>query len=159
MLSPSLILVGTGQSLRSDDAIGLIAVRQWRMMYPETAAQISVEIIENPGINLLDLIRGYETALIVDAVKSGVSPGTILRVSEDQISAFGLDSKSAHGWGIIETLHVGRRIYPSELPQRIVLLGMEVGSLDIGETLSDENIAKLPDLVQAIQVEVNRLAK
>ncbi len=45
-------VIGIGQSLRGDDAAGLIAVRQWQEKYPQTASrpEVRIETDELPGL-------------------------------------------------------------------------------------------------------------
>ncbi len=110
-----IAVIGIGQSLRGDDAAGLEAVRQWQEKYPETAnrPEVRVEASELPGLGLIDLLDDMDAAVIVDAVKSSAKPGTIHRISPDELSAFTSDAQSAHGWGVAETLQLGRELYPT----------------------------------------------
>lgn len=152
-------MIGIGQSLRRDDAVGLIAVQQWQEAHPEMSAKVAVEVSETPGLNLLHQIQGYQAAIIVDAIQSGAPAGTIHLLREEQLAAFGRESQSAHGWGIAETLALGKKLFPSSMPSRIVLLGIELDTIQIGEGLSDPVRSALPRLVHAIQLEIERLTK
>jgi hydrogenase maturation protease len=78
-------------------------------------------------------------------------------VREDQIAAFTTESNSAHGWGVAETLRLGRKLVPSTLPLQIVLLGIEISQLEMGEKLSEQVQKNMPELVKAIQNEIKRL--
>ena len=110
-----IAVIGIGQSLRGDDAAGLNAIRQWQKKYPETASrpEVRVDASELPGLALIDLLDDTDAAVIVDAVQSSAKPGTIHRISPDELSAFTPDAQSAHGWGVAETLQLGRELYPT----------------------------------------------
>jgi hydrogenase maturation protease len=148
-----IAVIGIGQSLRGDDGAGLAAVRLWRVTHASTAQapNIRVELVENPGIGLLYLLEGNDTAILVDAVQSGAKPGKLHCLVESDIAAFLDDAGSAHGWGVAETLALGRLINPEDLPTKLVLIGIEAGGMELGEDLSPEVAAALPKVVRLIE--------
>ncbi len=154
-----VVLIGIGQSLRGDDAVGLEAVRQWQKNYPETANRpdIQVNLIELPGLALLDLLDESEAAVLVDAVKCYSVPGTIHTLRSEQLAAFTTDAKSAHGWGVAETLRLDRMLNPDRQTIPIQLIGVEVGQMEMGYGLSKTVEQALPRVCEAIQNEVQTL--
>ena len=151
-----IAVIGIGQSLRGDDSVGLNAVRQWQEKYPETAglSELYVDVMENPGLALLDLINDSEATILVDAVKSNFPAGTLHRLNLDQLSSFTSDSKSAHGWGVSETLQLNRELYPSDQNIPIRLIGIEGEQFQIGSGLSRTIDMILPLICETIQEEV-----
>ncbi len=149
-----LLVLGLGQSLRGDDAAGLEAVRQWQAAYPQTARQVNVLLAELPGLGLLDLLDGMDSAILVDAVHGEAAPGTLHRIAPEKLESFTPGSASAHGWGVAETLHLGRMLYPELGHYRITLIGIEAGSMGMGEGLSGEVQRALPEAVKLIEKEV-----
>lgn len=133
-----ILVLGLGQTLRGDDAAGPQAVRLWQAQYPQTAERIRVEIAELPGLSLLNLLEGMEAAVIVDALRAPSTPGKVLRIGPEELAAFTPDSHSAHGWGVAETLHLGRSLYPALKACRVTLLGIVGGQFDMGAGLSPE---------------------
>jgi hydrogenase maturation protease len=154
-----IAVVGIGQSLRGDDAVGPEAVRLWQEKYPETAnlPGMHVDVREIPGLALLDLIDGSEAVILVDAVKSSAIPGTLHQLSVEQLSSFTTGSKSAHGWGVAESLHLDRILNPSKQNIPICLIGIEAEQLQIGSGLSATVTQILPKVCEAIQEEVHKL--
>jgi hydrogenase maturation protease len=142
----NLVVIGIGQALRGDDSAGLQAVRLWQQTYPQSAnqANVYVELAEMPGLGLLSLLEGTQYALLVDAVHSGAQPGTVMLLTEADLAGPDLGSSSAHGWGVAETLSLGRRLTPHQMPDRIELVGIEAGELGMGERLSPQVTAALP---------------
>ena len=136
----NIVVVGIGQTLRGDDAAGLEAVRRWEARYPDSAGRpgLRVEISELPGLDLLNLLEGAQAAVIVDAVRSSAPPGKIHRLSPDDLAAFTPDASSAHGWGVAETLQLGRTLSPSLAKCRLTLIGIEAGQMSMGAGLSPE---------------------
>lgn len=152
-LSGTIKIIGIGQSLRGDDAAGLAAVQLWRETYQETGARpnVQVELAELPGIELLSLLEGARIAILVDAVHSDARVGTVRVITENQLETFKDGSGSAHGWGVAETLSLGRKLMPSAFPGKLILIGIEAGQLNLGEALSQEVEAALPEVARLIE--------
>jgi hydrogenase maturation protease len=152
----NIIVLGIGQSLRGDDAAGLEAVRRWQAKFPETAGrrEVRVETSELPGLGLLDLLEGADAAVIVDAVQSGAPAGTLHRLNLDDLSSFTPDAGSAHGWGVAETLQLGRRLSPSLAECRLTLIGIAAQRFELGAGLSPQVEATLAEAVESIEKEV-----
>jgi hydrogenase maturation protease len=150
-------IIGVGQSLRGDDAAGMAAVNFWYETYQAkvTRPDVQMELAELPGIGLLSLLEGARVAILVDAVRSGAKAGTVQILSENQFEAFKYGSKSAHGWGVAETLSLGRKLMPSALPGKLILVGIEAGQLNLGETLSPEVESALPEVARLIEQYIN----
>ena len=153
-----VVVAGVGQTLRRDDGAGPAAVRCWREKFPATAArdEVRVEIEDLPGLALLDTLAGCDAAVVVDAVRSGAGPGTLHVIEENGAEPFGPGAGSAHGWGVAETIALGRRLFPERLPPRLVLIGIEAGSVDPGESLSPAVRQALPEASRLIEQQVAR---
>ena len=135
------------------------AVRQWQESYPDTANRpdIKVKVSELPGLALLDLLEGSEAAVLVDAVKCYSVPGTIHTILPEQLAAFTTDAKSAHGWGVAETLQLDRMLNPDRQSIPIQLIGVEAGQMEMGSRMSKTLEQALPRVCEAIQKEVQTL--
>ena len=153
-------VIGIGQSLRGDDAAGLEAVRLWRERFPGTAGrpEVRAETSELPGLNLLEMLRDVEAAVLVDAVQHPTaSPGTLVRVGPDELWSFAPGSGSAHGWGAAETLQLGRALDPSLAECRIILLGIVGATFEMGAGLSPQVRAALAGAAGQIEAELQAL--
>ena len=155
-MSISILLVGIGQSLRGDDAAGLEAVRLWQASYLENTPEVQVEFCELPGLDLLNLLAGPSTAILVDAVVSGAAPGTVHILDREQLAAFLPGSNSAHGWGVAETLKIGSLVDPQALPGKIILIGIEASQMELGAGLSRDVKNALGEVVRVIQEEIEK---
>ncbi len=154
-----LTVIGIGQGLRGDDAAGIEAVSRWQQAYSATASRADVDVQLNklPGLGLLDLLKGFDVAVLVDAVQSSARPGTIHRLAPEDLAAFTTASKSAHGWGVAETLELDRQLNP-ERPRIIIrLIGIEAEQMDLGRGLSKSVEKVMPEVCKAIEESVNGL--
>ena len=150
---PKFVVVGIGQTMRGDDAIGITAVKAWQSQYSHTAnhPDMRVETTEVPDLDFLELLSGAEEALIVDAVKTGDRPGKIHILNEQSLSAFDQNTTSTHGWGVAETIRLGRTLKREDLPHEIRIIGIEAGQFETGARLSPEIIENLPQIISAIE--------
>jgi hydrogenase maturation protease len=147
-----IVILGIGQSLRSDDGAGLAAIRHWKDAFPLTARKPSITAseIELPGLDLLNMLEGFDTAILVDAVQSTAKPGTIHKLREADILGFSETHQSAHGWGVAETLQLARRLN-IDLPKNIFLIGIEGENFSPGISLSQSILAALDEVAQDIE--------
>jgi len=119
-------VIGIGNILLGDEGVGVHVINRLR----SERLPAEVELIEGGvgGLSLLNFIRGVDCVVFIDAV-AGERPGRIHRFSDSD-----LDSKvrsllhpaSLHDLGLVETIKVGKAVYPDEIPKKIVVYGVEV---------------------------------
>ncbi|MBU1941107.1 MAG: hydrogenase maturation protease, partial [Candidatus Thermoplasmatota archaeon] len=61
------IILGVGNPILSDDGVGLHVIQQLKKCIKNP--QIHLDEALTGGMNLLDLLIGYDKAIIIDAVK------------------------------------------------------------------------------------------
>jgi hydrogenase maturation protease len=150
----NILVLGIGQSLRGDDAAGLEAVRMWQQTYPLTAQKVQAELSELPGLGLLDRLEGMDAAILVDALHTAATPGSLYPLGPEELAAFTTDAQSAHGWGVAETLALGQSLYPWLAQVRITLVGIVGDQFTLGAGLSPAIQAALPEAAALIESEV-----
>jgi hydrogenase maturation protease len=129
------IVIGIGNLLRTDDGVGIHIINRLNKTHPKIetldAAMGSVEIIEG--------MRGYERALIIDSIVSGAEPGTIFKVNLTGGEEPPTITQS-HGTDLPTILRLGRQLYPDEMPMQIFLLAIEAEDTT---TISDKPTPKV----------------
>ena len=151
-----IIIIGIGQELRGDDAVGPNIVRIWQDQHPENANLTRVEISPTPGLELLDLLEGADTAIIVDAAQSGAKPGTVHIVGMDQLDSFAAGSGSAHGFGVAETIAIGRQANPASIPETVIIIALETHRMELGQLINLEIRASIPSAVSKLETIVRQ---
>ncbi len=153
-----MAVIGIGQSLRGDDAAGIEAVRAWISANPGIASRtdVRVEMLEVPGLGLLDLLEDVDAAVIVDAVQAAEAPGTLLRLTVDGLDAFDSSAKFAHGWGAAETLRIGRRLDPRIATMDLRVIGIAGKEYAVGSPMTPEVWEALPRASIEIQNQVEQ---
>jgi len=128
------LIIGVGNLYRSDDAVGILIARKFKDMASD---RISVKEQSGEGTSLMEAWKGYDRVLIVDAVSSGASPGSIHRMdaSREPIPSK-FFSCSTHDFGVAEAIEMARAL--GQLPRQLQLFGVEGKNFQPGEILSSE---------------------
>lgn len=143
------IVIGLGNPLLTDDGLGPQAAALLRQ---RLGGDDRVAVVEaySGGLDLMELMVGYERALVVDAVSSGRHrPGTLVELGLDDLRA-SRNSTSSHDASLAVALETGRAL-GLKLPALVRFFGIEIGNArDFGETLSAPVGATLPLLVERL---------
>lgn len=138
----SIRIIGIGNELRGDDAVGLLAARRLRQTLGDRAEVIEAKMA---GIDLMELMKGADVAILVDAACSGREPGTVYRIDASTHQIAGLIfPHSSHAFGISEALELARVM--GILPPKVIVYGIEAGHTEAGQVLSSP-VAKAVDEV------------
>jgi hydrogenase maturation protease len=120
---PKTLLLGLGNDLLSDDAIGLrvaAALRERLAGHADIAVAETTEM----GLSLLDIIAGFEALMLVDAVQTRLAaPGTVHEIEGDGIES--LPPFAPHFLGIGEVIALGRKL-GLPVPSRVRIFAIEV---------------------------------
>jgi hydrogenase maturation protease len=140
-----IALLGLGNLMRTDDAVGMLTLcklEECGRLPPE------VRVIEGGtlGLDLLESLRGISHLLVLDAVDTGVIPGTLKRFEGLQVDDLPV-SKSVHLLGFSDLMGALRLI--DAAPAEVVLLGVQPASTDWGTILTPKVETARYDLMQA----------
>jgi hydrogenase maturation protease len=141
----NVLVLGIGNILLSDEGAGVKAAEELQNRYDCSDA---VEIVDGGtvGFELLPYFENRSHILIIDAVKTGNKPGTIVRI--DDPPAFFQKKVSPHQIGLADVM--GIAVITDNMPQNIALFGIEPKELSTGLELSPEvdgNLSQLVDMV------------
>lgn len=147
--------VGLGSPF-GDDRVGWLAVEAlgrppWSERLP---AGVSLLTLDRPGVALVQAFLGAQAVVLVDGIQSGAEPGSLHRLAGYQwVPA--APSLSSHDLGVAAAIRLAQAL--GQLPDHLVLLGMEIGGSRHPATLSRPVRQGLPKLVQALAAELERI--
>ena len=151
---PNVLVMGVGSILMTDEGVGIRAIEELerRYRFPE-----NVQLLDGgtSGIELLSHISGRECLVIIDAIRGGHPPGTVLRVEGEDVPAKFMTRISPHQLGISDLLAAAT--LTGEVPKKLVLFGIEPKEIVMGIGLSDEVRASLGRLVEVVVQELEMM--
>ena len=147
------VIIGLGSPLLSDDRVGLCVAQQLAV---RLAGRAEVEVREDyrGGLNLMESLGGFGRAIIVDAIVTGAEPGTIHRLSPEDIPT--QKTATAHDVNLPTALELGRRMGVSLPPaDAVVLFGIEAADvLTFAEQCTPAVEAAIPRVIEMVLAEL-----
>ncbi|MGQ9477780.1 MAG: hydrogenase maturation protease [Candidatus Bipolaricaulia bacterium] len=155
-----VLILGLGNELLRDDGLGIYAAQALRAeleLKPEKRG-IELEVLESPlsGPAILDLLIGYDRAIIIDAVRTeGGRPGEIYELDLDELQLGLKPSPSLHYAGLPELWALAEGL-GLDFP-KVKIYAVEAGDLSFGEGLTEAVTKALPELLSLVREEIRRL--
>lgn len=144
--SSAIRIIGLGNGMRGDDAVGLMAARRIRQEVGDRAEVIEAEMA---GIDLMELMKGAPIVIIIDAARSGQVPGTIHRLNASAGPIGGrIFPRSSHALGMVDALELARAM--GIFPATVIVYGVEAGNMEAGQPLSQAVSKALDKVVEQI---------
>jgi hydrogenase maturation protease len=147
-LRESVLVLGLGNDLLGDDAVGLHVARAAAMRLAGVDGCAVRESIEM-GLTLLDEISGCEHLLLVDSIETGAAPGFVHEFDADCLK--GRRIAAPHFVGIAETLELGG-LLGLPMPGDVQVFAIEVRA---AYTI---RLALTPDVQRAVAEAAERIS-
>ena len=146
-----LLVLGLGNVLLGDDGLGAAAVARVERDY-RIPPGVQLEDGGTLGLSLLGLLAESEHVILVDAVRTGKRPGTMVRIDGEEVMDAVRERLSPHQVGVADVLDVVRLLdyYPSS----VTLLGLEPDRIELSVVRSSAVEAGLDTLVDAVIHEI-----
>lgn len=147
-----IVIVGLGNPLLTDDAVGVRAAQVLALRLAGTP----VDVIQSSwgGMRFVDLLAGYDRAIIVDAIEwRRGPPGTVYRLSVDEAIPT-VRAVSFHDLSLGTALALGRSL-DIPLPVETVFFAVEATETrTFGESLTPAVEAALPEVVRRVEAQL-----
>jgi hydrogenase maturation protease len=155
-------ILGIGNPILTDDAVGILVARQLK------GIEADVEELAVGGLLLLDHIVGYDKVILIDAIKrvdprttikkegsssqkDVVPPGTVSILQPQDIERT-LHASCIHDVSFSEALEMGYRLFPHDMPSEIVCVGIEVEDTEtFSETPTSAVMSAIPRAVALVK--------
>lgn len=149
--SGDTVVIGCGNLLRGDDAVGPILVRQlWEEGVPSTG----VILVDGgtAGMDVAFKMRGAGRVIIVDAAATGSPAGTIFRVPAGEIEHLPpLEGLHTHSFRWDHALSLGRWLLGDEYPQDITVFLIEAGDVSFGAEMTSPVAEAMQRVARAVR--------
>ena len=141
------IILGVGNPILGDDGVGIHIARELKKHIQNP--NITIDEAVTGGMNLLDLLLGYDKAIILDAVKSKENEdGEVKRIPIGNFST--MHSCNPHDVSLIEAIELAKKTGEDKIPQEIIIIGvmMKETPCEFGEELSEKINTAVPKAVE-----------
>jgi hydrogenase maturation protease len=117
------LVLGLGNPILTDDGVGIEVVRALKPRVDDP--QVTLHESSLGGLNLLDILVGYDRAIIVDAIQTrDGTTGAVYHLQSDDFEPC-LHVSCAHDVDFATALELGRKIGLT-LPRDITIVAVEV---------------------------------
>lgn len=148
-------VIGLGNVLMGDDAFGPWVVETLLAEF-EFPAQVAVEDLGTPGLDLTPYLTDLDALVLVDTVRSDAAAGSVKLYRRDQLLAHPPPARlSPHDPGVKEALLTAE--FAGRAPREVLLVGAVPADSGMGVGLSDAVREAVPHAVQEVLRELARL--
>ena len=143
--------MGIGNLLLKDEGVGVHVVERLR----EIPLPENVEVLDGgtAGLDLVDFIEGYKKLIVIDAVNAGEKPGTLYRLTEENLDIKQKAIMSFHDIDFLDALYMSETM--NQKPGEVVVIGIEPKDMSEGLELSPEIEERIPEIIKLVMKEVN----
>lgn len=157
--APDLAVIGLGNVLRGDDAVGVRVVEGLRALVAgdPRALPAGTRLVDGGtlGLDLLRSIRDAQAVVLVDAVRLGGPVGTVSVLSGEDIDGVARPPGDTYPGAVGELIAVARML--GWLPADLALVGIEVADTGVGVGMSSAVAGALPGAMEAVRIELHRM--
>ena len=149
------IILGVGNLILGDDGVGIHIANEIKKYINDP--NVTIDDAITGGMNLLDLILGYDKAIIIDAVKTNDgSEGEVKRIPLGDFST--MHSCNPHDVSLIEAIEMAKRMGETRIPREIIVNGVLMKEIpcEFGEKLSNNIATAVP---KAVELTLNEIKK
>jgi hydrogenase maturation protease len=126
------LLVGVGNEYRSDDGVGLMIARK---IHEKLISSLTVKEESGEGAALMEAWQRFQNVIIVDAVSSGATPGTIFRIDANKETVpIKFFHYSTHTFSVSEAIELARVM--NVLSPMLLVYGIEGVNFTAGVDIS-----------------------
>lgn len=147
MTDVDTVVLGVGSPLMGDDGLGVAAVAALRRA---AGTMEGVAFLDGGtwGMQLLPAIEDCRRLLVVDAIRDGREPGTVVRLEKDELPRLLYQKVSPHQVDLREVFAVAE--LKGTFPEEAVALGVEPEVVELHDGLSASVEGALPRLLEEV---------
>jgi len=156
-MGEKILILGLGNTILSDDAVGIYAVRELKKLCGESVlirqvlSGLDIAELSAGGIGLLDAMTGYRRVIIIDSIQTfGGPPGTITHFLLDEGSFCPVNGGDPHSINVQTAVRLGLQC-GYDMPERIEVYSIEAADgTTFSEKLTQTVAAALSILIRKI---------
>ncbi len=144
-------VIGLGNTILSDDGVGVYAAREVRRAL-ENGGAGSADVVESEvgGFDLMELMTGWDRVILLDSIQfDGVAPGTLLELDPQDLRT-SLRIRSVHDIDLPTVLKLGR-LMGLQMPGQVLIYAIQAADAHtLGETMTPPVRQAMARVVEAV---------
>lgn len=149
----SVVVIGLGNLIMSDEGIGIRVITELQDRIPEGAPIECIDAATRIA-SIPHIIAGRRKAIFIDCAFLDGEPGEMRRFSrEEVVSRKEMLRQSLHEGDLLGALDLAAVL--GDCPDDILIFGIQPEKVDFGDTLSEALSKELPNYVDAVFKELS----
>ena len=149
------LVLGIGNPILGDDGIGFHIAQELAKKIKDENIEVKDTTVN--GLNLLELIAGYDKLIIIDAIMTeDGKAGEIYKLKPESIGEPTCPTISAHHLNLANTIELGKRLFPQEMPEEVTVFA--VGTQEVAKVTEEMTEAvkeAIPKIVSLVLEEIS----
>ena len=145
------VVLGIGNTILTDEAAGVRVVEALERDYALPANVLAIDG-GTSGMEMIEDLSDLDFLIVVDVVKTGAAPGTVVKIDGADIPVFFRSKLSPHQIALPDVL--ASRELLGTMPREIIVLGVEPISLELGMEMTTTVAERIPQLVGMVVEEL-----
>ena len=128
------LVLGIGNPILGDDGVGFHIAQELAKEIKDE--NIDVKDTSIDGLNLLELIVGYDKLIVIDAIMTEeAKAGEIYRLKPRSSSETAWSTISLHHLNLATTIQIGKKLFPKEMPGEVIIFA--IGAQEVTEVTGE----------------------
>ncbi len=145
------VVLGIGNTILTDEAAGVRVVEALERDYALPANVLAIDG-GTSGMEMIEDLSDLDFLIVVDVVKTGAAPGTVVKIDGADIPVFFRSKLSPHQIALPDVLASLELL--GTMPKEIIVLGVEPISLELGMEMTTTVAERIPQLVGMVVEEL-----
>jgi len=118
------LVLGIANPILGDDSIGFYVTQELASKVKDES--VDVKDTSTHGLNLLELLAGYDRVIIVDAIKTeNGEAGQVYKLRPEDFANTVHFATSLHDTNLATAIEIGKRLLAEQMPKEIVIFAIE----------------------------------
>jgi len=140
------LVLGIGNPILGDDGIGFHIAQELAKQIKDE--NIDVKDTSADGLNLLELILGYDKLIVIDALMTkDEKVGEIYRLKPENTGKPASVTVSPHHFNLATTIEIGKKLFAGQIPEEIIVFG--IGTQEVAR-VTEEITAKVKEAIPRV---------
>jgi len=145
-----ILVLGIGNPILGDDGVGFHIAQELAKEIKDE--NIDVKDTSVAGLNLLELIVGYNKVIIIDAIMTqDGEAGEVYRLGPEDIGEPAQSTISAHHLNLLTTIKLGKKLFPKKMPGEVIVFAVGIQEVaKVTEEMTEKVKEAIPKVVNLV---------